>query len=175
MAGWVLGAIALLLLWALVARIRTYGRLLSDAHFLAIGRGAPALKSAALERIATPQEERVVDASDPRILKTAAGLAIVYTVSRQDAEFVHHCSASVPGNRVAHGALQFLLSFALLLLGLPLAKARFAIGAGNIHHAELKLSAEEQAGIAAQPQLDTSDTNLFALRARAAEARRAGN
>jgi hypothetical protein len=174
MAGWILGTIALLLLWALIARVRTYGRLLADAHFLAIGRGAPALKQAALRRIVTTPEDAVGDPGDPRILKSAAGLVIVYTVSQREAKFVHHCSASVPGDQVAHGALEFLLSYVLLVLGLSSQKARFAIGAGNVHHAELSLSADEQAALIAGPALDTSDASLFALRAAAAEARARG-
>jgi hypothetical protein len=174
MAGWILGAIALLLLWVLIARVRTYGRLLADAHFLAIGRGAPALKQAALLRIMATHENAVGDPSDPRILKSAAGLVIVYTVSKREAEFVHHCSASVPGDQVAHGALDFLLSYVLLVLGLPSQKANVAIGAGNVHHAELLLSADEHAALLAGPPLDTSDASLFALRATAAQARTRG-
>jgi hypothetical protein len=114
------------------------------------------------------------DASDPRILKTDVGLVLVYTVSREDAEFVHHCSASVPGDHVAHGTLEFFLSFVLLSLGLPATKARFSLAAGHVHHAELKLSEAEQAALLALPPLDTSAQNLFALRAQAVDARPRG-
>jgi hypothetical protein len=164
MVGWIFGAFALLLLWAVFSRFRFYRRVLADAHFLALGRAAPALKQAALTRIIVSDADAVPAPDDPRILRSAAGVAIVYTVSQDAAELVHHCSVSLPGQHIAQGTLQTLLGFALRVLDLPVERARFGRAAGPVHHAEVRLSADEHAAQLARPVLDTAPANLLALR-----------
>jgi hypothetical protein len=164
MVGWICGGVAGLVLWAIVARIRLYRRLLSDGHFLALGGGLPALKQAALSRIIALETDAIRGPNDPRILRTDYGLAVLYTISEQATEFVHHCSVSVPGVHVAQGSLDLFLQFTLRSLGLPLASASFDRGAGNVHHANVVLSASEQTSLLGQPLLDTSPANLLALR-----------
>jgi hypothetical protein len=167
-----LAIIAFLLLAMLVARIRVYGRLLSDAHFLNIGQGMPALRAGAFTESIRADQDAIRSSDDARVLKTDAGMAIVYTIVQQGSDFVHHCSVGLPGDHVAHGTLDFLLSFVLLLLKLPLDQMRFEIGAGSVHHAQINLSEAEHAALAALPSSDTSPTHLFALRAAAVEARK---
>ena len=169
--GWLLGGIGLLLLWAVVSRVRSYARLLSDAHFRSIAERAPDLKRAALARMIGAESDAIADLSDPRVLSTEAGLAVVYTVRPYEAGFVHHCSLSFPGQHVAQGSIELFLHFVVRVLGLPLQGLRFERGA-SAHHAECVLSAEAHAAFAAQAPRDWSAAELLTLRSEAMDARR---
>ncbi|HKO52678.1 MAG TPA: hypothetical protein VJV79_33455 [Polyangiaceae bacterium] len=169
--SWLLGGMGLCLLWALVSRIRRYGGLFSDAHFLSIASRAPELKRAALARIIDAETEAIYDAGDPRVLKTEVGLAIVYTVSRREAEFIHHCSVSFPGQHIAQGSGELFLHFVVRLLGLPTQQMRFYSGMGAAQHAECALSPEDHAALATQAPPERSRADLLALRSEAMRAR----
>jgi len=169
--GWLLGGVGLLLLWAIVSRIRTYGRLLSDAHFRAIAERVPDLKRGALARM-LGEADAIADLNDPRVLRTEAGLAVVYTVRPQEAEFIHHCSVSFPGEQVAQGSIELFLQFVVRLLDLPLQGLRFERGQLGVQHAECVLGAEAHAAFAARAPRDWSPAELLALRSEAMAARR---
>jgi hypothetical protein len=171
-AGWLLGGIGLLLLWAVVSRVRTYGRLLSDAHFQWLAIRVPDLKSAALARLIAAEADAIADLSDPRVLSTKPGLVVVYTVRQREAEFIHHCSVSFPGQHVAQGSVELFLHFVVRLLGLPLPELRFERGASGVQHAECVLSTEAHAALAAQAPREWSAAELLALRSEAMDARR---
>jgi len=171
-ASWLLGGMGLLLLWALVSRARSYRRLLSDAHFLAIASGAADLKRAARERVIRVESDAIADARDARVLRTGAGLALVYTVTLRGGDFVHHCSVSFPGQHVAQGSTELFLQFAVRVLGFPVAQTRCEQGSGAVKHAECALSATQHAALGEQPALDLSIEHLRALRLEAMNARR---
>ncbi|HET7542152.1 MAG TPA: hypothetical protein VFK05_19930 [Polyangiaceae bacterium] len=170
-AIWLLSGLGAILLWGLLARVRHYGRLLSDAHFQALASRTADLKRAAITRIIGSEADAIYDASDPRVLRTEAGLAVVYTVTLRQAEFVHHYSVSFPGQHVAQGTKALFVQFIARLLGLPLEKIRFDGGAGAVQHAECALSADAHAALVAEPPLDLSPEKLRALRLEAMNAR----
>jgi len=170
-----MGGVGLLLLWLFLSRARTYARLLSDAHFRAIARGVPTLKRAALsnlldQRLAA-EAGAIRDASDPRVLQTPEGLALVYTVSQLEEKFVHHCSLSFPGQHVAQGTLDLFIQVVARLLNFPRVDTHFGTGASGVRHAECVLSPESHAAFAAQAPSEWSDHELQALRAEALQAR----
>lgn len=167
----VLGGLGLLLLGALVSRARSYGRLLSDAHFLSIASGAARLRRAACARVINAEADAIADANDPRVLSTELGLAIVYTVTRRQAEFTHHCSVSFPGQHVAQSSLELFLHFVVRVLEFPTQQTRVEPGVGAVRHAECVLSADEHADLEARAPLDLSASNLLAWRSEAMNAR----
>ena len=168
---WLLGGVGLLLLWLVVSRIRTYGRLLSDTHFRSIADRVPDLRRGALAQM-IGESDAIREPNDPRVLRTEAGLAVVYTVRPQEAEFIHHCSVSFPGQQVAQGSLELFLLFVVRLLGLPLQGLRLERGQLGVQHAECVLGAEAHAAFAARTPGEWSEAELLALRSEAMAARR---
>lgn len=163
----------LLVSWAIVSRARTYARLLSDAHFRTISQRVPALRREALARIVHEERDAIRDANDSRVLRTEHGLAIVYTVSKLEEKFVHHCSVSFPEQHVAQGSRDLFMHFMVLRLGLPLKELHSGGGFSAVRHAECVLSPEAHAALTAQPLPDLSDSELLAMRKQAMQARSA--
>ncbi|HEV3191899.1 MAG TPA: hypothetical protein VGY54_15415 [Polyangiaceae bacterium] len=164
MLGWVLGGLTVVGAAAVFFRGRMYRRLFSDEHFIEIGRSGAGLKAAALESATDGVADGMRGPSDPRMLVTSAGLAIAYTVHKNDLEFIHHCSVGVSGDITAHGVGATFVAFAITLVGLPIHKARFQVGESTVHHAEATLSAEEHEKMARAAVPEVSGANVVEFR-----------
>jgi hypothetical protein len=164
MLGWVLGGLAVAGAAVVFFRGRMYRRLFSKEHFIEIGHSVASLKAAALERATDGIPDGMWDPSDPRMLVTSAGLAIAYTVHKNDFEFIHHCSVGVSGDFTAHGAGATFVAFVISLVGLPIHKAVFQVGESTVHHAEATLSAEEHENVARASVPEVSGANVVEFR-----------
>jgi hypothetical protein len=98
------------------------------------------------------------------MLVTSAGLAIAYTVHKNDLEFIHHCSVGVSGDITAHGAGATFVAFVINLVRLPIHKARFQVAESTVHHAEATLSAAEHEEVARASVPEVSGANVVEFR-----------
>ncbi|MBV9471314.1 MAG: hypothetical protein JOZ57_18895, partial [Abitibacteriaceae bacterium] len=79
------GVVAFVFIVWLWVSSRRYARVFADANYLELGVGLERLKAAALQRMETVGEETPLGLNDPRVLRTQADLAVVYTISRRAA------------------------------------------------------------------------------------------
>lgn len=172
MAGWiVLGLVTAAVVAFLLLRAGSYRRLFADEHFIAIGHGAKGLKAAAVARVIRTDDDLPASTSDPRILTTPAGLAIVYTVQEKGSRFLHHCSVSVAEGYTAHAVGGTFVVFVMKLVGLPIERSQFEIGASTVHHGEATLDPAEHDELVRAPTTDVSTSNVAELRNAAFDAR----
>jgi hypothetical protein len=161
--GWIVVGFGFASAAALVAsRMLPYRRVFSDRNFLEIAKACPRLKAAALDK-PLGEDASALRPGDPRALLTGAGLALVYTIRHVETEVVHHCSVSFRGY-TAHAVGATFTLLLVKLLGIPLDKASFAIGATTIHHMEASLSRDDHAAVAARSVPEVSVDDLTALR-----------
>jgi hypothetical protein len=172
MAGWIIGGLMIAVVTAFfVSRARSYGRLFANEHFIEIGRGASGLKVAAVANVIQSDSDQPRSPNDPRILTTSAGLAIVYTVRKHQSDFVHHCSVSMRGGYTANAVGGTFVVFVMKLVGMPVERAGFEIGASTVHHGEVTLDQAEHDDLVTAPTPDISASNVAEFRRAALEAR----
>jgi hypothetical protein len=172
MAGWIIvGLVVVAAAAFLLLRVGSYRRLFADEHLMAIGHGAKSLKAAAVARVIRTDDDRPASPSDPRILTTPAGLVIVYTVQERGSRFAHHCSVSVAGGITAHAIGGTFVVFVMKLMGLPIERSEFEIGASTVHHGEATLDQTEHDELVRTPTTEVSTSNVAELRHAALTAR----
>lgn len=165
--------VALLVVFGLVvvSRARMYGRLFGDEHWIEIGRGIPAVKTAAFARVIETDADAPKPPDDPRILATSCGLVVIYTVLKRDADFVHHCSVGMRGGVTAHAVGETFLLLVVKTLGLPAKRMAFHFGESTVHHGEVVVDEAEHQALAVAPVLEISATNVAEFRREVMEAR----
>jgi hypothetical protein len=138
------------LTWWGFARASFYRRLFGVPHMMEFAQELAALKQAALRDLDPQDKDR--SPGDAPILRTSAGLALVYTVStRPGGGYVHHASVSLPGQATAHAVgATFILLWARRL-GFDYAHLALRVSPSTVHHAEVVLDEEEQSRFAAEP------------------------
>jgi hypothetical protein len=157
------GALVLgLLVWTIVRRGALYRRLFADEHFLEIGGRIAELKRGALGL--ADSAEPPPSPTDPRVLLTQAGLAVVYTVRRDEKHWVHHASVSLAGGYTAHSLGEAFILFLAGRLGVSLDRLALSVTPSTVHHAEWTLDDAEHAAFAAQPVEASSVEDLAAFR-----------
>jgi hypothetical protein len=163
MLGWVVGGLAMVVAVAVFLRGRMYRRLFSDAHFIEIGERMVGLKAAALAKVIPQEDDDLRNGPGSRGIVTAAGLAIVYTVHQRGLDYVHHCSVGVSGDITARGVGEPFTALVMSLIGLPLSKATFHVGASTIHHANVVLDSDEHEKVASTsvPEVSGANVNAF--------------
>jgi hypothetical protein len=172
MAGWIIIGLVMAAVAAfLLLRAGSYRRLFADEHFIAIGHAAKGLKAAAVAHVIQTDDDQPATPSDPRILTTPAGLAIVYTVAESGSRFVHHCSVSVAGGYTAHAIGGTFVVFVMKLVGLPVERSKFEIGVSTVHHGEATLDQTEHDELVRVPTPEVSSSNVAELRGAAFDAR----
>src|SRR5262249_31753325 len=154
----------------LLSRGLPYRRLFADEHFLEIAQAAAGLKAAAFERANMGEP---TTPSDPRILMTRCGLAVVYTLRRTEEDFIHHFSVSVAGSITAHAVGATFVTFVSQIIGLPLATMRFEIAPSTVHQGEATLGQDEHERLAGSPTPAISTISVAEFRRACQEARRA--
>jgi hypothetical protein len=171
--GWVCAGllVALVVAWV-VYRAAVYRRLFADEHFLEVARGLGRVKTSALDKLLGAEEDEVTSRTDPRVLLTSAGLALLYTVRQAEGGFVHHYSVSVAGGYTAHAVGETFVLFVAKLLGVPFGSLALGVGRSTVHHAEFRLSAAEQSEFAARPVPEVSPAEVTAFRQEWADAAR---
>ena len=145
---WLIGAMALAVVALLLVRAGGYSQLFSDAHFDEVARAAATLKAAAFARAQSTEPFRP---GDPRAVLTSVGLAAVYTVRADGERFVHHVSVSIAGGHTAHAVGGRFVALLVNVLGWPRERTQWGLAPSTVHHAELVLTAEEHAQLAAAP------------------------
>lgn len=154
---------AILVFW-LRKRAGKYERMLAPAHVVEVAEGIAALKRAALEGIDQHPEAISEVLSDPRLLRTSAGLRFLYDIhTHETSRFIHHVSVSVIGGSTP-GAIgqRFILLWALVL-NIPLERLTLEHTSTTIHHAEMLLTAQEQQAFVAAPVREVTTENVEAL------------
>jgi hypothetical protein len=155
-----------------VPRVRLYRRLFADSHLMEYAHGLAALKQAALREIIAGEAGAIQSPDDARILRTSAGLVLVYTVSTgTPGTYVHHASVSLAGGVTAHAVgATFILLWARLL-GVEYSRLALQVWPSTVHHAEFVLDAEEQSRFAERPVTAATAEWLQAFQTECASAR----
>lgn len=171
--GWVCASVtvAALVAWV-VFRGGVYRRLFADGHFMEVARAAGRVKTAALGRVITSDDDEPRSPADPRAAVTSAGLALLYTVRRVEDRFVHHYSVSVAGGYTAHAVGETFVLFVARVLGVPVASLALGVGRSTVHHAEFQFTGAEQSEFAGRPVAEVSPAEVTAFRDEWVEARK---
>ncbi|HEY6258226.1 MAG TPA: hypothetical protein VIY51_20785 [Xanthobacteraceae bacterium] len=135
--------------WWSTTRLSLYRRLFAVPHLMQFAQGIPALKQAAMRGLIASDAAAVEPSDDARILRTSAGLALVYTISkRAGGSYVHHASVSIPGRVTAHAVGETFVLLWAKLLGVEYARLTLQVSPTSVHHAEFVLDAHEQSAFA---------------------------
>ncbi|MBV9867098.1 MAG: hypothetical protein JO316_17220 [Abitibacteriaceae bacterium] len=150
------GVVAFVFIVWLWVSSRRYARVFADANYLELGVGLERLKAAALQRMETVGEETPLGLNDPRVLRTQADLAVVYTISRRAAgdtapQWVHHLSVGLSGRYTPHRVAAPMIVYILQLLEIDLPRAVVEIAPNHVFHVEWVLDENEQAAFTARP------------------------
>jgi hypothetical protein len=158
-----LGLVVAVLTAMLVSRGRAYRRLFADEHFLEIARAAHGLKAAAIAEPIDVHGAPPNVPGDARFLLTTAGLAVVYTVVKEEQAFIHHLSVSNSNGITANAVGATFVAYVARLVGLPLSKMTFEVGVSTVHHGEVRLDAAEHEALGALPIPEVSPANVAEL------------
>jgi hypothetical protein len=172
--GWICGGliVAALLAWV-VFRVVFYRKVFAAEHFVEVARGVLALKQAALASLIVSDEQEPRSPEDPRVLRTSAGLVILYTISaREPGRFVHHVSVSIAGGHTAHAVGQTFILFVTHLLGLPPDRLALGVSEAAVHHAEALLSEQEQSDFTSREIKAPTPEHLAAFHQQQVEVRK---
>ncbi|MFO0590810.1 MAG: hypothetical protein U0441_24920 [Polyangiaceae bacterium] len=118
---------------------RRMGPLFSDEHLVEIGRLLPELKRQALAR----------QPDNPAVLQTDR-LAVAYTVTPSDDQWVHHLSVSTPVTQ-ARAAGTFFLGLVRGALHLEASPVDVFVTQNHVFHFIVALTDEQQASFVAAP------------------------
>jgi hypothetical protein len=152
---WFLACLAIaavgLISWIML-RLSWYRRLFAVPHLMEFSQGLAAVKRAAMRDMIVSDEKGVQPPDDARILRTSAGLALLYTVSLGAAgTYVHHASVSVPGRPTAHAVGETFILLWAKLLGVEYGRLALDVSPMTVHHAEFVLNEREQSELAQRP------------------------
>lgn len=132
--------LAVVIAWVLRGR-RRYGRVFALDHVRAFVARVDAVRGAALDRYDAP----VKMPGDPRAAVTPAGLALLYTISPEDAGYRHHLSLSHIGGPTTRAVGGPFLLLAVKRLQVPGMEVGLGVAPSGVHHAEWVLDDEAQA------------------------------
>jgi hypothetical protein len=134
------------------------------------GHGLAALKKAAMRAVGDGGDAPSPD--DARILRTAAGLALLYTISmKAPGTYVHHASVSIPGRVTARAVGETFILLWAKLLGVAYQRLALEVSPTTVHHAEFVLDENEQASFAQRPVQTPTVELLQAFQSECAAAR----
>jgi hypothetical protein len=86
---------------------------------------------------------------DAPILRTSAGLVLVYTISIDPhGRYTHHASVSIPGRVTAHAVGEMFILLWARLLGVGYDRLVLKLSPATVHHAEFVLDESEQPAFA---------------------------
>jgi hypothetical protein len=149
---WLLAGFALVAVWWIVSRLRSYQRLFADSHLMEFGQALPAMKQAAMQHVTAGGERDPPPPGDGRAMLTSAGLVFVYTVRIDPAgTYVHHGSVSIPGRVTAHAVGETFILLWARLLGVGYDRLVLEVSPATVHHAEFVLDENEQAAFERRP------------------------
>jgi hypothetical protein len=152
---WLLACLAIAaagLVWWIMLRLSWYRRLFAVPHLMQFAQGLAAVKQAAMRDMIASDGEGVQSPDDARILRTSAGLALLYTVSLGAAEtYVHHASVSIPGRPTTHAVGERFILLWAKLLGVDYGRISLHVSPTTVHHAEFVLNEHEQSDFAQRP------------------------
>ncbi|MCL2777978.1 MAG: hypothetical protein FWD73_08235 [Polyangiaceae bacterium] len=136
---WFLSAVLSLLAWRVVSRWIVYRRVFSDPHLMELASAAPRLRTAALDLLDYPP----YGPNDPRAFLTSAGIGVLYTITKENDCFVHHCSVSLSGGVTPGAVGRRFIAACVRLFDLPADKVEYVVGVSTVHHARAMLSLAE--------------------------------
>lgn len=172
---WLLACLAIaaagLVSW-IALRLSWYRRLFAAPHLMQFAQGLAAVKQAAMRDMIASDGDSVQPPDDARILRTSAGLALLYTVSPGAAgTYVHHASVSIPGHPTAHAVGETFILLWARLLGVEYERLALDVSPMTVHHAGFVLSEHEQSELAQRPVETPTAEWLQAFLAECASAR----
>ena len=149
---WLLACLAIatagLVSW-IVLRLLWYRRLFAAPHLMQFAQGLAAVKQAAMQDMVASDREDVRPPDDARILRTSAGLALLYTVSLgATGTYIHHASISTPGQPTTHAVGETFILLWAKLLGVEYGRLALDVSPMTVHHAEFVLNEHEQSELA---------------------------
>jgi hypothetical protein len=160
------------LVWWIMSRVSSYRTLFGIPHLMEVGQGIAALKQAAIQDLIPSDGGGIRPPDDARILRTSAGLLLVYTVNVGTAGmYVHHASVSIPGQVTTHAVGETFLLLWAKLLGVEYERLALQASAATVYHAEFALDENEQSNFARQPVVAPTVEWLQAFQAECTNAR----
>jgi hypothetical protein len=158
------------LAWWTVSRLSLYRRLFAVPHMTEFGQGLAALKQAAMRAVGDGGD--APSPNDARILRTSAGLALLYTISiKAPGTYVHHASVSIPDRVTARAVGETFILLWARLLGVEYQRLALEVSPTTVHHAEFVLDENEQANFAQRPVQAPTVELLQAFQSECAAAR----
>jgi hypothetical protein len=134
-----------------------YKRFVTEAHLAEMLEIVATLKQSALNHIEDAGQEAALP--HPSCMMTSQeGIRVVYTITRENGEYVHHFSLQTASGPTPPPVGEMLMLFIASMLGFPEGRASLARSPRGIYHGEITLTEAEQAEFAAQ----TPPTRVYA-------------
>ncbi|GMV80467.1 MAG: hypothetical protein AMXMBFR7_16510 [Planctomycetota bacterium] len=138
-------ALPIFVIWIL-SRSSNYDKLFDDAHVLWVAGQISLLKAAALEQIGTENAPLVFAVDDRRRLISDAGIAMLYTISRNDrGRYEHHASVSLAGAYTPRAIGELFVLLLANRLRIPFERLSLSVSPARVHHVEWEFDEAEQA------------------------------
>ena len=153
--SWLLTLLAIAaasLVWWIVRRLFWYRRLFAVPHLMEVGQGLAGVKQTAMRDMIASEAKGVESPDDARILRTSAGLVLLYTIGQgAPGTYVHHASISIPGRPTAHAVGETFILLWAKLLGIEYGRLALDVSPMTVHHAEFVFNEQEQSEFAQRP------------------------
>jgi len=147
------GVPLLLLLWLGWLMVRKYSAIYSHQHLLEFARSMTRIKEEALASAdAGPGLEPMTPQRlPPGALLTSAGIALFYTVGRDENGYIHQLSMSHRGDWFEPAAAKVLVAYVHALLDLQATPIALGLSDGGRYYMAFELDAEAHRDYAARP------------------------
>lgn len=134
--------LVMIVFW-IVSKGGIYRRIFAAEHFVEFANSLAAATAAGCDKINEPPGNPPT--KDPRVFVTSAGLAVMYTVGRENGNYEHHFSISIAGRYTPHAVGGTFTVYVARLLGVDLADLHVGISQGNVYHSAFTLTQDQQA------------------------------
>ena len=145
----ILGVFALYLAIVLAAALRKQREFCSPQHIVELAERLATVRGEALAGVDSPVDPAAMENDElpPGATVTSAGIALLYTIDREDDDYVHHVSMSYRGGWFPCRAARVLLVYVRRLLQLQSPPA-VQLTDGGRYHFEFRLDEAEQQAFA---------------------------
>jgi hypothetical protein len=144
--GWVifltiLMAGVFIVLFYMAPRIKFYSKIFNLNHYNEIYQSMDKIKKAAVSK--KEEELTSLNKDDPRAIITDAGLAIVYTITKNEKKYEHHMSVSCYGRYTPHAVGEHFSVYIADIMSWNIQDVEFFFTETPVYHAIIELQEEE--------------------------------
>lgn len=149
-----------------------YTKMFSDEHVVEFAEAVARLKSVALERIEEFDKPRLPDPNDPRRFRTSGGIFLLYTITREGGNYLHHYSLRDDQGYTAQAVGRTFAILAAMVLGVDPMTIRIERSENAVFHAEFTLDEAGQCAFTDRPPLTVTKEQARRLQDEAIKAHR---